>query len=81
MTNGYSDMGPRIGIFFTLVGGFLLLLFSGSITSGTGVAQWFLVGALSFFLGIFLLYRYRENPTSQRFRTIRKIMSRGRDEE
>lgn len=74
-------MGSRIGIFFTLVGGFLLLLFSGSISSGAGVTQWFLIGVVLLILGIFLLYRYRENPTSQRFRMIRRIMSRGRDEE
>lgn len=74
-------MGARIGIFFTIVGGFLLLLYSGSIGSGEGVIQWFLLGVVLFALGIFLWNRYREKPTSKRFRTIRKIMSRGRNEE
>ena len=74
-------MGTRIGIFFSLVGGFLLLLYGNSASTGTGVTQWFMIGFISLILGLFLLYRYREKPTSKRFRTIRKLMSRGRREE
>jgi len=70
-------MLARIGIFFFIVGAFLLLLFGASIGTGQVVIQWFLLGILFFVFGGYLWNRNWEKPSSQRFRTIRKLMSRG----
>ncbi len=74
-------MGTRIGTFFLIIGGFLLLLYAASLDSGPGVLQWLLVGASSSALGGFLLYRNRERPTSKRFRMVRRLFFRGGKEE
>lgn len=74
-------MGTRIGTFFLIVGLFLLLLYGASLGTESVVTQWFLLGALCTALGGFLLFRNRERSPSKRFRTWRRLMSRGQEEE
>jgi len=74
-------MQSRIGIYFFIVGTFLLMLYGASVDTGQGVIQWFLFGVLFLISGGFLWYRNREKSTSKRFRTIRKLMSRGEKDE
>ncbi len=71
----------RIGTFFMLLGGFLLLLFifSAQSTPG-GHSPLFLWGAGSFFLGVFLWFRNPRPPgqPAERFRMFRRVNKKGK---
>ncbi|MFZ6021784.1 MAG: hypothetical protein ACOYXO_19470 [Chloroflexota bacterium] len=65
----------RVGVFFLLVGGFLLLLFVFSAQSETGgVSALFLWGVIFFFLGAILWWRSPKPPKQpvERFRLLRQ---------
>ena len=72
-----NSLLPRLGTFFILIGGGLLIIYIGSILANQTKALYLLFAIAILFLG-FLCHRAAPRPTSSRFSTIRKLSQRSR---
>jgi hypothetical protein len=70
----------RVGKFFFVLGLFLLVIFFSVDRSLPPQFEFFLGGTTFLCLGIFLMWRgYKPSPTSDRFRSWRKMQERSRE--
>lgn len=72
-----NEFTPRVGTFFFLVGGLLLMLFVGSVVGKEPRGAYLLFSLAAFFL-TYLLRRGRARPEPTRFSSIRKAKERAR---
>jgi len=68
---------PRLGTFFILVGGGLLILFTSSVFAREFNILYLLLAIAVLFLG-FILHRAAPRPEPSRFAGIRKVSQRSR---
>jgi hypothetical protein len=68
-----DDTIPRVGVFFLLVGGALLILFAASVFSKETHVLYLLIGTAALFLGFIFRRRAAPPPPSTRFSGIRKV--------
>jgi sugar phosphate permease len=71
-------MKRKIGVFFLLVGIVQLFIFWGSVQASLPNSRWLFIGFLAIIGGLVMIFRGRETPESQRFRTIRKLRGKKR---
>jgi len=73
-----SEISPRIGMFFILVGFCLLMVFVFFIMSGIFRLDFLLISLVSLIIGSKLRSRGISAPTGSRFQTIRRITSKSK---
>jgi hypothetical protein len=73
-----SEIRPRIGMFFILVGFCLLMVFVFFILAGTFRLDFLLISLASLIIGSKLRSRGNSNPTGSRFQTIRRFTGRNK---
>jgi hypothetical protein len=73
-----SELLPRIGTFFILIGLGLMILFVGSVIGNNSNILYLLLAIVTLFLG--LLFRRRRKPhvPTTRFGAVRKAQEQGR---
>jgi len=73
-------MKQRIGAFFFIVGIVLIFIFWGPVDASQPIFQWLFIGLLLIVWGVVLISRGREKSESQRFRTLRKLRGKKKND-